>query len=318
MDKRKKLILAIVLIVILLIILSVIFLINRGNNYNYEYTPESPDYPDVVVEDSVHRVDIRNDYYLVNTIVTLFNSRCDDLYSEYNTDEDIKVASKYLYNILDKNYIEKYSITEENVYVTFKETNTYNFLINDMYCIQKDENYFVYFVYGSVGNISSIDRENVKYIVITDKTNDTYSIIPSTTLVDEMGYGDVKIDDKFSLEEFVTIDKKENYNVYTYKIINDDQYANDLFNDFKNRTMYDREGLYNMLDAEYKAANFSDAESFKNYCISNTRLFVSMTFSNYSKQKTENAVKYICLDQNSNYYTFIETAPMKYTVIIGK
>lgn len=318
MDKRKKLIIAIAIIVVLLIILSIIFLINRSRNYNYEYTPETPNYPDVVVEDMVHRVDIRNDYYLVDTIITLFNSRCDDLYSEYNEAEDIEVASKYLYNILDKNYIEKYSITEANVYDKFKETNTYNFIINDMYCIQKDENYFVYFVYGSVGNITAIDRQRVRYIVITDKANDTFSIIPSTNLVDEMGYGNVKIDDKFSLEEFSTIEKKENYNIYTYRIISDEQHARNIFNDFKNRTMYDRDGLYNMLDSTYKLANFNNVESFKNYCINNTKLFVSMTFSNYNKEKVENGTKYICLDQDSNYYTFIETAPMKYTVIIGK
>lgn len=318
MDKRKKLIIAIAIIATLLVVLLVMFLINRSRNYNYEYTPETPNYPDVVVENMVHRVDVRNDYYLVDTIITLFNSRCDDLYSEYNEAEDIKVASKYLYNILDKNYIEKYSVTEDNVYEIFEKINTYNFIINDMYCIQKNENYFIYFVYGTVGNITSVDRESVKYIVIIDKTNDTYSIVPSTSLVEEMGYGNVKIDEQFTLEEFSTIEKKENYNLYTYKIISDEQHARNLFNDFKNRTMYDRIHLYEMLDSTYRLSNFNDAESFKNYCINNTKLFVSMTFSNYSKEKMGNGTKYVCLDQDSNYYTFIETAPMKYIVIIGK
>ena len=82
--KNKKII--IIGIVISLIIISfIIFIIfkyiDKKNNYDYEYTPEVSDYPEIVVENYIHRVDIRNDFYLINSLITVFNSRCEDLYS---------------------------------------------------------------------------------------------------------------------------------------------------------------------------------------------------------------------------------------------
>ena len=82
--------------------------------------------------------------------------------------------------------------------------------------------------------------------------------------------------------------------------------------------MYSRESAYSMLDSDYASSNYPDFESFKNYCISHSIDIVTMTFTNFNKIKEDNVVKYICLDENSNYYTFTEIAPMKYTVTIGK
>ena len=318
--KNKKII--IIGIVISLIIISfIIFIIfkyiDKKNNYDYDYTPEVSDYHELVVENYIHRVDIRNDFYLINSLITVFNSRCEDLYSEYNTQEDIDIASEYLYNILNKKYIDREGITIDNIYDKFQNIKTYNFLIDDMYCIQNDENVYVYIIYGSVGDISGLERDNIKYIVSIDKSNDTYSIIPSTSLVEELGFGNVKDEDIIS-NDFGNIELIENYNTYSFKIINDSEYAEDLFNDFKNRMMYSRESAYSMLDSDYASSNYPDFESFKNYCISHSIDIVTMTFTNFNKIKEDNVVKYICLDENSNYYTFTEIAPMKYTVTIGK
>ena len=318
MKVNKKIIIGLIIFILLIILLLVVLIaVNRKNNYNYEATPAVEDIPDVVDENKVHRVDIRNDYYLVDSIITVFNTRCDDLYSEYNEESDIKIASEYLYNILDNRYIEKYNITLDNIYDKFQNVSTYNFLINDMYCIQNNEDIYVYFIYGTVGKITSIERENVKYIVVIDKSNDTYSILPSTELVEELGFGNVKEEQQLQ-NDFGNIEVKENYNIYGFKNISDQQYAEDLFNDFKNRLLYDRNNLYTLLDENYTIENFNNFEDFNEFCINNYRDFVSMTFTNYSKTKNNDEEEYICLDQDGNYYRFIEVAPMKYTVSLGK
>ena len=191
-------------------------------------------------------------------------------------------------------------------------------LIDDMYCFQQDENLYLYIVYGSVGNISKVERTNFKYIVRVDKENKTFSIIPSTLYVDEIGLGNVNEDSDINVEQFKNITNKNANNIFNDSIITDEEYVYDLIEDYKIRSMYDYSGLYNMLDEEYRNTNFHDQYVFEEYCKNNLSKFVSISVNNYNKSRVGEKNKYIIVDQNEEYYVFTEEYPMKYTVSVGK
>ena len=182
-----------------------------------------------------------------------------------------------------------------------------------MYYIQKDDNNYVYIVYGTIGKISSTERKDFKYVVSCDRQYDTYSIIPDTQYVENIGLGNVKIGEKYNLDAFEDIERKGNINVFQETNINDDDYVNYLLLDLKSRMTSDREYTYNnLLVEEYKNNNFPTIDTFINYCKNNTKEFVTLGFSAYNKKKENSNNIYYCLDENNKSYTIIEIAPMKY------
>lgn len=317
MDKKKKIIIISIAILIILVVILAILLIDRKKNYNYEYDPPTEG-PEMVIENYIQRVNVRNEYFLISNIITTFYDRCEGLNSEYNDDESIKELSQNIFNTLDTAYTEKYNITSDNIKDNMSNIDTYNPIINDIYCYQQDENLYLYIIFGTVGNVSKIERTNFKYVVRIDKLNDTYSIIPSSDLVEELGLSNIKLNEKIDINESFNknIDSK-NSNIYSYPIISDEEYANTLFNDLKNRLLFDRENLFDMLEEKYKS-NFANYEAFKSFCIENVKKFASITLSNYNKVKENGKTKYIFIDQNGEYYNVLEEYPMKYIITIGK
>lgn len=322
MNKKRRNIIIVCSIIILILAIVLIFLLIRSKNYNYEAGDGTNEGPtsnfEFIVENFVSRVSVRNEFYAVKNAIVIFNTRCDNLSSIYNTDEDIENFSNSIYDILDSTYIKDNNITVDNVKNLFSDFDTFNMLIDDMYCYQQDDNLYLYIVYGSVGNIEKVERTNFKYIVRVDKDNKTYSIIPSTLYVDEIGLGNVNENSDINVEQFKSITNKTENNKFNDSIIPDEKYVYDLFDDYKIRSMYDYNGLYNMLDEYYRNTNFPEQYMFEEYCKNNLSKFVSMSINNYNKNKVDGKNKYIIVDQNEEYYVFTEEYPMKYTVKVGK
>lgn len=322
MNKKRRNIIIVCSIIILILAIVLIFLLIRSKNYNYEAGDGTNEGPtsnfEFIVENFVSRVSVRNEFYAVKNAIVIFNTRCDNLSSIYNTDEDIENFSNSIYDILDSTYIKDNNITVDNVKNLFSDFDTFNMLIDDMYCYQQDDNLYLYIVYGSVGNIEKVERTNFKYIVRVDKDNKTYSIIPSTLYVDEIGLGNVNENSDINVEQFKSITNKTENNKFNDSIIPDEKYVYDLFDDYKIRSMYDYNGLYNMLDEDYRNTNFPEQYMFEEYCKNNLSKFVSMSINNYNKNKVDGKNKYIIVDQNEEYYVFTEEYPMKYTVKVGK
>ncbi len=320
--KRRNILIIFAIVIIIVIITALALLLNRFKNYNYEAGDSTNEGPtsnfEFIVENFVSRVSVRNEFYAVKNAIIQFNTRCDNLSSIYNTDEDIEEFSNSIYDILDSTYVKDNNITVNSVKNVFNDFDTFNMLIDDMYCYQQNENLYLYIVYGSVGNISKVERDKFKYIVRVDKENKTYSIIPSTSYVNEIGLGNINEDSDINVEQFKSITNKTENNKFNDSIITDEKYIYDLFDDYKIRSMYDYNGLYNMLDEEYRNEFFPEQYMFEEYCKNNLSKFVSMSINNYNKNKVDGKNKYIVVDQNEEYYVFNEEYPMKYTVKVGK
>ncbi len=314
MNNKKKIILISIIIAIILIMIIFGKLHNkkRVEDYNADFEPTDYNEEEYTV-DSLERVNIRMDYYVVKNAIIQLYSNYDVLTSEYSTNGEISTAKNNIYNLLDANYKKDKGYIAEIKKEDFTSTYTYSLLINDMYYIQKDTNINVYIVYGTVGEISSTNRKNFKYVVSCDRQFNTYSIIPDTEYVESIGLGNVEVGEKYNLESFSQINRKGNINVYQEKYIYDDEYVNNLLLDIKSRLTVDREYTYdNMLIKEYKESKFPTIDDFISYCKTNIKEFVTLNFTAYNRSREENKTTYYCIDENNKSYTIVEVAPMKY------
>ena len=305
-----------VVVVIIIIIITILLIMNKDTYIETDEVEETE--LNIETNQKVSVTENRNNYYLVKKIVEdyyndlmQFNISEDDimLFGDDASDslqdileEERKASKNKVYNYLDKNYIQKNSISIDNIQSKLGNYNDVVVLIDNIY--YANDQVRVYFVNGNVVEKSSLKKSQFSIMVSTDTQNTAFEIYPN-------GY-----DYKIELGKELKIDKKEiintKYNNYTYNIINDETYSKDIFDDYKNRLMYDVEGSFNRLDEEYRKAKFTNLEEYKKYVKDNYTKLINSNLSSYQVTNTQ----VLCIDRNNKSYIFKITAPMQYSLIL--
>ena len=102
-----------------------------------------------------------------------------------------------------------------------------------------------------------------------------------------------------NLEEKITAN---NGNKFTMKYLTAESYPAEYINIYKSLALGAPERLYSLLDEEYKNARFENFEEFKSYIEKNKTKIQGTRLDKYKIDVEEENVRYICLDQNGNYY----------------
>lgn len=312
-SKKKKIFL--IMIIIILIIVILIVLMKKFKNINTNLPEEIPDDLSNTeinnIDSTLKRVEIRNNYYYVKNCVINFYSLLD--IKSINTSDKNEISNEII-SMLDKQYIEYSGITNQNL---FEKVNTYNganIVITDMFVSQRSFNISAYFVYGNI-------RENGKnskfsLIVKVDRTNNTFKIYLQDYM--EKKYSDIRLGDNIFFDDTSDFVENNTNNVFEYRNISNEQYAEDIFNNIKFYIMYDNETLYNMLDEEYKN-KFLSYNEFYDFISKNYLLFMKMSFGNYNKQYLEQSTQYILIDSDNKFrFVVSEEAPFKFSLSIEK
>lgn len=319
MKKIKKWIILLSLLLVVILLFLVIYK-NKGervdvseDTYIHETTNE------------LKKVQIRNNYYIVKNIVNKFylehigvcNIEGDYKIIEEETedfiDEQKKLSLEKMYSMLDKEYINENEITMEDILNKLGEIGSSEINITDMYVSEQSLDVSIYFVYGRLRNTKTSEISDFSMMVKVDSSNKTFSIFLQDYV--QKYYNTIKEGDALQINVNGTIEPNE-YNTYEYKHISDEEYVQDLFNQFKKEILFDRELVYNRLDEEYRTKKFDSLEDFVQYCKKNVRQNVVMSFSQYKKEKEDGYTRYVCLDQNGEVYIFNENAVMDYTLIL--
>lgn len=116
-------------------------------------------------------------------------------------------------------------------------------------------------------------------------------------------------------EKLIAIESN-GYNEYKYQNISDDKKVVYIFNDFKERQLYNINDAYNFLDKEYKELRFGTLENFEKYLNERINEIRNAYVYSYSIEKNDNCNIYTIIDQFDNYYIFNETAVLQYSVIL--
>ena len=327
--KKIIIILCIILLIAIIGLVAIMMIANNNNNNNNTNNNDQQ----VLEEDEgieaynresnteITVVTNQTDYYTVKECLGKYYSCYSILFNiqkYYATDDEsiIKQAEKdnlaILYNMFDKEYIEEKRITVDNIKSNLKEIGQISVYIDNMYVSKRDNNINVYLIDGKLKDSIQDSGEAFMIILKQDLSNKTFSILPQEYVDEKYGY--VTETKKIDISS-TSIEPNEN-NKYEYKIISEENYVKDLFNDLRSDLMNDKDSAFSHLDEEYKTKKFTDIQDFSNYITGRESEIKEMVLSKYQKRTQDNYIEYIMIDQNNKYYIFKENGVMNYTVIL--
>ena len=320
MSKIKKWI--IILSVILILLIGLLIFVVYQNRGKVIYGIDEPgDDTQYSLDTTVQPVKVRSNYYIAKDCVSRFYSyymSASDTSIYEGADQSlIKEAQldnvKALMNMLDEEYINKEGITANNLLTKLGKVNNSTIEITSEYVCEKSNNMFVYFVTGNLINTKSSNVSQFYVVVKVDATNRTFTIIPNEYA--RKNYNNLKIGGVININVPESIKENDN-NTYIFKSVSDNEYIEDLFNQYKLEMIYSPQTVYNKLDSEYKSKKFDNLEQFKQYAKNNETKNTTLRIAKYQKNVNDEYTQYICQDQNNNYYIFKETSIMNYTAIL--
>lgn len=303
--RNVLLVVGILIVILLIVIFSIIY--------------NSPDSIFSNKDNRVTRVDNVNEYYNVQTCVKKFYELYKDVYYGENfyenlTNEEFKQRSlEILYNMLDKEYIEKYSVTKDNISEKVGEVLNATLQINDIYRIKKNDDIAMYIVYSEqVDNVNN-KIEDLNLMVKIDNSRNTFGILLDNYIVDQ-GFNNIKENQKYNVELSNIL--ANSTNKFTAADIDQVTYVENMFEDYRYSMMYNRNRAYSLVNEETKNNKFNTFDSYNEYIKNNIKSIVIMEIKTYKVNEQEKYTDYEYVDTYGNQYTFRVTSPMKYTVII--
>lgn len=303
--RNVLLVVGILIVILLIVIFSIIY--------------NSPDSIFSNKDNRVTRVDNVNEYYNVQTCVKKFYELYKDVYYGENfyenlTNEEFKQRSlEILYNMLDKEYIEKYSVTKDNISEKVGEVLNATLQINDIYRIKKNDDIAMYIVYSEqVDNVNN-KIEDLNLMVKIDNSRNTFGILLDNYIVDQ-GFNNIKENQKYNIELSNIL--ANSTNKFTAADIDQVTYVENMFEDYRYSMMYNRNRAYSLVNEETKNNKFNTFDSYNEYIKNNIKSIVIMEIKTYKVNKQEKYTDYEYVDTYGNQYTFRVTSPMKYTVIM--
>ena len=323
MNKKQKLILAIMSLIVIFIIILLLML-NSKSKENME------------VNSNADEINIFGEKDYDNTIYKDYNKseinkklEALDIYSRYNLVDSI--SNKYIQNtglqqadillkMLATDYKEKYKINKENVLKIktdipmLKGKEEYKTILTSAIGAQVEKNIYVYIVKG-VGRVTGTEKRFEYNILIEiDEEEATYAIYPDQYIKDKE-YDKLKIGSTINYD--VNKITRNDNNEFMYDTESDKKIANSYFSNYSELLEYYPEEAYNRLDSEYKSERYKSLEAFKEYVSKISYTIYTMNINKYKVHKTDNYTDYLCTDQYNNYYIFREKdGIMNYTVFL--
>ena len=320
--KKIKIIIPILIIIILIIciILAMIFIKQKNE--------EELDKPDLPFDDSeyiipqeynseIKNVTMRSNYYIAKGCVEKYYSYYTNMFAQTRengyTEEMQTRAKEEMYNLLDTTYINENGITKDNINTKLSQINESVVNVTKIYVSEQSEDMATYIVVGTLRNKVNSNISYFTVMVRIDDSNSTFAILPSEYVNEK--FKDLRLGDKLNSLDTENI-KRNNDNTYEFKYVTDEQYAQDLMGQYKEEALYNAEMVYNKLDSEYKEKRFASLEEFKDYEKRNFRNNFVIRAISYKKIEEDGYTRYVCMDQNNNYYIFNEKNIMDYTLIL--
>lgn len=314
--KKIKILIAITIIITLILIFAIV-VINKNSNDNIEQNNViSNKYSENIIKNNIESNNIIQNTNGINNSSTIapklekVTSRenfytvksCVEKYINYIVDGN-NVA---VYNLLDEAYINQKNINKNNIFDIVGKINKNQIFSPNKMNFAKIENTEIYIVYGNIREDKLNERANeleFNVTVILNKYNETFSIIP----------GILNIETSYTA---VGKNTKNENNVFSIINIDDKTMANTYFVNYKYEMLYNIENAYNLLDEEYKEKRFLNFSDYKQYVENNVEKIKKANLTKYSVKKYNDYTLYTCIDQYNNYYIFIETSVMEYTVML--
>lgn len=322
MDKIKKII--IILTIITLVLIWLIIAIKGGQKNNEQPETNTSINAGETAPIGLTQINDYETYYKAKAILNKYIVYVKQINGDEKietgklnmTENEIKATLQEqgieaLKKILDKQYLEEMSISDENLIAKqnkYKNNDeTYNLNIENIFKIDLDENITIILTNAKLNN------KDFKTLIKLDKLNDTYSIFLDD-FMEKYNYGkdmskqDININTN-SIDEN-SFNSKIKVNTTETNIVS--QY----FVEYKGKMINDTKVAYELLNEEYRQKKYGSYENFENYVKNNEKKILYSSIDKYQITENDGIKKYVCLDKEGRYYIFIEKDITHYEVVL--
>jgi len=323
MSKIKKIIVILSIIVGIIIMALVIISMNKEeSDFINDELQDTEDFT-YEKETSLKILDDRTDFYSVREVANKYYSHYMMIFNPeyyamtYDKDEIKEYENNNittLYNMLDQEYVKTEAVNINNIKSKLNGMKPSTINITKIFVSEKTDNINVYVVQGMLRERKEEKISSFEILIKIDSLNGTFSIVPSEYVKDKYNSMDVGKEIDITIQESIPVNLNNKVN---FKIVDNETYVKDLFSHLKTQIQYFSEQLYNNLEEEYKKISFENIEEFKEYMNNYKKEYSGMQLAKYQKETENNYTQYILIDKKENYYILKETAPFKYTVILG-
>ena len=245
-----------------------------------------------------------NEAYCVKTCSQKFYLYCKD-YRNSNP------AS--IYDLLDKEYVKKYKIDKNNIEKYIDPISSDIYEINNVYIIQRKDNYYMYLVKGYELYKNTNKKNEFNFVLKIDYKNCLFSIYLNPYIVDnnliKLNLGD-KVDLKI---DHIKGNYNNNFNKSVQSIQNN---VKDIFSDYKNLCMFYEMYSYEVLSEDNKKEIFPNYEVYDKYILNRFKDIVMSNIIKFETEIKDDNVKYICYDNYGIKYIFNVKSYITYSVKI--
>lgn len=302
--KKKLIIMMIVIILIIIVLLfGILFFIKTNNE---EVTSGKKEQEVEYVQSTVKPINSNIQLFTVQSYIQSFIEQINvNNVIYYTGGEKIEqsIISKWTYSLLSTEYIEKYSITEDNVYDYVSKIEEKLIFVPLKINVLEGKNNIKYAIYGFTQTQTNEYKEELYFILNVDNINKTYSVEPV--------FG-VESIDEIKLSEDDLVIEVNRYNSYKEKNISDEYICEQYLSMYKRLVLANTQESYNYLNEEYRNEKFNSLENYINYVTKNKSKIAQILLEAYSIDDD----KYILQDQWGNYYIFNIKGALDYDVIL--
>lgn len=319
-DTKKYIKILLILIVVTIILIFIISLVQKEKDK--KEAMENPEItfkePETIVEDEkINFAMSKADYLRVNSCLTQFvttiNKDNSIYYARNEENEFVKVVGdkeikQNLLNVLSEEYIQKKSITIDNVtqYIyDINESCLYVPIIVNQ--VAETDNIKIFEIYGIIEK-SGHELLGESYLILNmDILNDTFSV--------EILNGK---------EQFSQTEKSDNNmienkgnNTYTdpYKI--NEEIIKMYISNYKKVALAFPELAYEyFLDDSYKSAKFGSVDNYKKYVKNNIDKITAINITQYQVNEQKGYTQYIGIDKEGNQYFFNSTNGAEFKLLL--
>lgn len=315
-DNKEKIILALIAIVIIAIAAIAVIVMHfkmkeiTTSNFKKENSIEDEAVADGVGEanpNEIVEIPVRE---LNNSVEYINVKQCVDKYMSLLNYIGVTENNKTneIYKLLDKQYIDEFGITVENLEQKIPKGN-FTFNIDQIYVKDEEETLVInYWVIGDL--IDNINKKAMNYqlIIRVDLETNAFSFIPYDYLQKyQPGEEGLKIKNN-SIET-------NDYNEFPMNQFTEDKIANLLFNNFRLNLIYNKNKAYERMNQEYVNARFDTVQEMQQYI--NKLDVTNSTVVSYNVGKyDDNNTTYCVIDQNENVFVFNTRSLQDYTVML--
>lgn len=126
----------------------------------------------------------------------------------------------------------------------------------------------------------------------------------------------MKFGNEINLNRFDYSVKRTDYNTVNFENSTNGRIAEELFEEYRFKLIYDTENAYKKLDEIYSETKFNDIGDFKNYVKNNMSKIMGAVLDKYQVTQKEDYIQYVCMDDKGKYYIFRINSMVDYDVIL--